>query len=139
MVLRRALLLAIALAPGAAAAAGKPKADEESVAGLTVDIPAITAPVARDGRLTNYIFLSLRLHASNSAGAQRVRDRPDIFRDALIRALHRNPVPASAAPGQLADITSLPPRLVQIAQGVMPAGQVRVTRMEIVRADPLMR
>jgi hypothetical protein len=95
--------------------------------------------VAQGGRLTNYIFLSLRMHASNSAGAQRARERPEIYRDALIRALHRDPIPASRTPGQPADLAALPPRLVQIAQTVMPPAQVRVTRMEVVRADPLLR
>lgn len=137
--LSRRILLGSLLIPSGAIAAGKPKADEESVAGLTVDIPAITAPVAQGGRLTNYVFLSLRMHASNSAGAQRARERPEIYRDALIRALHRDPIPASRAPGQPADLAGLPPRLVQIAQTVMPPAQVRVKRMEVVRAEPLLR
>ena len=86
---RRALLaLAPALLATAAQASAPPKKDS---AGQYVDLSPIALPVVVDGRLVNYIFVSLRLNLSPSADSVKLRAKEPWFRDAMVRAGHRSP------------------------------------------------
>ncbi len=44
-----------------------------------------------DGRLVNYVFVTLRLGLSAQADASKLRAMEPYFRDALVRAGHRSP------------------------------------------------
>jgi hypothetical protein len=86
---RRALLaLAPALLATAAQASAPPK---KEAAGQYVDLSPIALPVVVDGRLVNYIFVSLRLNLSPSADSVKLRAKEPWFRDAMVRAGHRTP------------------------------------------------
>ena len=87
---RRALLaLAPALLAATAAQASEP-AKKES-AGQYVDLSPIALPVVVNGRLINYVFVSLRLNLSSSADSVKLRAKEPWFRDAMVRAGHRTP------------------------------------------------
>ena len=86
---RRALLaLAPALLATAAQASAPPK---KEAAGQYVDLSPIALPVVVEGRLVNYIFVSLRLNLAPSADSVKLRAKEPWFRDAMVRAGHRTP------------------------------------------------
>lgn len=88
---RRALLTGtpFLLAAGAAQAAA-PKEKKEA-SGQYVDISPVALPVVVDERLINYVFVHCRLNLTPSADAAKLRAKEPYFRDALVRAAHRNP------------------------------------------------
>jgi hypothetical protein len=47
-------------------------------------------PVVRDGKLVNYLFVTVRVDLSSKANIMKVRDRAHFLRDALLKASHRN-------------------------------------------------
>lgn len=90
--LRRTLLAALpTLAAGAAHAAGAP-AEKPAAIGQYVDLSPVAAPIIVNGRLINYVFVTVRLLLTASADAAKWRSREPYFRDALVRAVHRAPV-----------------------------------------------
>lgn len=60
-------------------------------AGQYVDLSPIALPVVVDGRLINYVFVSVRLNLTNAADSVKLRAKEPYFRDALVRAGHRTP------------------------------------------------
>lgn len=88
----RRALLAIApalLAASTAQAAGG--GEKKDTAGQYVDLAPIALPVVVQGRLVNYVFVSLRLNLSPSADSVKLRAKEPWFRDAMVRAGHRAP------------------------------------------------
>src|SRR3569623_1276651 len=85
----RALLSCIVLVAGllagpAAASEGKAKA-----AAPTVLMSPVALPVIVDGRLANYIYVTLRLNLGPKVDPATMREKEPFFRDALVRAAHR--------------------------------------------------
>lgn len=89
---RRDLLSAAAVLPAAAvastAAAGE---TPRSSGGATVNISGVGLPVIAEGRLRNYVFVSMRLHLGGAATVESMRGKEAYLRDALVRAGHRTP------------------------------------------------
>jgi flagellar basal body-associated protein FliL len=78
------VLLGAAPAVAAADEAAKPAAiDRQMIA------PNIVTPVVRDGKLVNYLFVTVEVDFTNQANAMKLRDRAHFLRDALLRASHR--------------------------------------------------
>ena len=78
-----------ALAPIAAQASDEPK---ESSADRQMVAPNIVTPVVRDGKLVNYLFVTVEVDFTDKANALKLRDRAHFLRDALLRASHRTPL-----------------------------------------------
>jgi hypothetical protein len=75
------------------AKAGAPAAGHgESGADVSrsMDAPYLAVPVVRDGRLVNYLFVSIRIQISPHVDLWRTRERAQFLRDALVRASHTN-------------------------------------------------
>ncbi|MFI4973992.1 MAG: hypothetical protein ACHP84_05590 [Caulobacterales bacterium] len=83
---RRDLILALALVTVATRASAATQA-----AGQYVDLSPVALPVVVDGRLINYVFVSLRVNLTPGANAPHLREKEPYFRDALVRAGHRTP------------------------------------------------
>ena len=82
------LLLAIApIQPVLAAEKGK---DDPSKV-QTMQLEAVALPVIVDGRLLNYVFLSIRLDLYANADSAKVRAKEQYIRDDLVRMGHRTP------------------------------------------------
>jgi hypothetical protein len=81
------LILAI-VPPGAWAAASEPK-KEEATADRKVVAPNVVTPVVRDGKLVNYLFVTVEVELADGANALKLRDRAQFLRDSLLRATHR--------------------------------------------------
>jgi len=51
----------------------------------------VALPIVVDGKLINYVFVSVRVVLTTSANTAKLREREPYFRDALVRAGHRTP------------------------------------------------
>lgn len=92
--MRRAIaaaLIASTLLAGLSAARAQPAAVDADAA-RSMDAAYIAVPVVRDGRLVNYIFVSLRLDIAPGVDLWRTREKAHFLRDALVRAAHRTPM-----------------------------------------------
>jgi hypothetical protein len=78
-------LIAALLATPALAAEEKPQL------GQYVDLATVALPVVWQGRLINYVFVSVRLNLRANVDAFAQRAKEPYFRDALVRAAHRHP------------------------------------------------
>ncbi|MBI1408059.1 MAG: hypothetical protein GC145_18250 [Caulobacter sp.] len=91
--MNRRHLLAIAPLMLAATAARASEGGEgkKEAAGQYVDLSPVALPIVVDGRLINYVFVSVRLNLAPSADSVKWRAKEPYFRDALVRAGHRTP------------------------------------------------
>jgi hypothetical protein len=89
-----ALLTALALAAPARAA---PAAEVERF----VLADHILVPVVEDGRLRNYIFVSVRVDIADKGDILKAQERAHFLRDAFLRAAHKSPPVASVKPAKL--------------------------------------
>lgn len=70
---------------------GKGKGEEEAqLSSRSMDAPYLAVPIVRDGRLVNYLFVSVRIEIANGVDLWRTRERAQFLRDALVRAGHAN-------------------------------------------------
>ena len=75
-----------------AAAAAPVRAAEETPKALqSVAMEAVALPIVVDGRLINYVFVSIRLELTPKADGAQVRSKEQFFRDDLVRVGHRSP------------------------------------------------
>ncbi|WP_304177175.1 hypothetical protein [Phenylobacterium aquaticum] len=56
-----------------------------------VDLQPVGLPVVLNGRLINYIFVSIRIQLTPNANVSKVRTKEPYFRDALVKLGHRTP------------------------------------------------
>ncbi len=76
---------------GHGAAKEKGKAEEgAATSSRSMDAPYLAVPVVRDGRLVNYLFVSIRIEIAPAVDLWRTRERAQFLRDALVRASHAN-------------------------------------------------
>ena len=88
--MRRRTLLAAGLAilaVTAARAAETPKFDADEA----VTLSPVALPIVVNGRLANYVFVTVKILLTRSADTTALRDKEPYFRDALVRAAHRTP------------------------------------------------
>ena len=85
------LPLVAALMATPALASEKEGKKPETAQGQYVDLATVAMPIVFQGRLINYIFVSVRLNLRNNADAMAMRSKEPYFRDALVRAAHRTP------------------------------------------------
>ncbi|MDP2764937.1 MAG: hypothetical protein Q8O54_08885, partial [Brevundimonas sp.] len=104
--------------------------------GLSLSIPGVGLPIITDGRLRNYVFVSLRLHLAGSATPESMRPKEAFLRDALVRAGHRRPF-VVADDWTRIDTAALSASLMQSAATI--AGRGSVVRVEIVSQAPRRR
>src|SRR5436190_17401490 len=83
------LLVALALALFATPALAAEGKKEEG--GQNVTLSPVALPIVVDGRLVNYVFVTLRLDLAPLANTSKLREKEPYFRDAIVRAAHRTP------------------------------------------------
>ena len=129
---RRDLIAApVALVAGPAAAG-----EADRPAGASLNMSGVGLPVIADGRLRNYVFVSLRLHLGGSATPESMRLKEPFLRDALVRAGHRTPFVVAGDWTRL-DAAALSASLMRSAARV--AGPGSVARVEVVSQAPRRR
>jgi hypothetical protein len=123
MIRRRALFLApllLALRP-------RPAFTEEAgpkQVGQYVDLQPVALPIVVDGRLLNYVFVTVRLNLAANADTPRWRAQEPFFRDALVRSGYATPF---TIPGDYAklDAGKLTAALMRDAEAIAGPGVVR--------------
>ena len=133
---RRDLIAASAALPVAAAAT---EARAEGGGGSTapiLNIAGVGLPVIEDGRIRNYVFVSLRLHLGGSATPETMRPKEAYFRDALVRAAHRTPFTVPGDHTRL-DEARISASLMRASTAIAGRGGVR--RVEILAQAPRRR
>lgn len=86
-----ALSLIAVLLAASPALAGHEDKDKKAAPAPTVLMSPVAMPVVVDGRLVNYVFVTIRLQLSAGADSVKLRGMEPYFRDALVRAGHRTP------------------------------------------------
>ena len=84
-----ALLALVLLAAASPAVALEEKKGADAPPAL--DLTPVGLPIVWEGKLVNYVFVTLHMPLSPHADAAKVRDKAPYFRDALVRAAHRTP------------------------------------------------
>jgi len=103
------------------AQAGEGKKEEP---GQNVSMAPVALPIVVDGKLVNYVFVTIRIDLAPLANTTKLREKEPYFRDALVRAAHRTPF---TLPGDLTKIDEVRLKAVMLreAQAIAGAGAVR--------------
>ncbi|GLK50058.1 hypothetical protein GCM10017620_30320 [Brevundimonas intermedia] len=137
---RRTLITTATLALAGAAAAASPT--EASSGGKTPEaapalgLPGLGLPVIADGRVRNYVFVSLKLHIGGGKTLEQMRLKEAFFRDALVKAAHRTPF---TVPGDWTRLDEGRLSAAMIAAANTISGRGSVTRVEILNQAPRRR
>lgn len=90
-----------------------------------VDIGPITVPVVRDGKIFQYIRLSVKLEAKNGEDAKSISDRIPMLNDAYLSSLYGSFYSSKDMTGPLVDIEKVRTRLSKANQRILPEGLVQ--------------
>jgi hypothetical protein len=134
--LRRHLIAASAATAAFPTVATAATSEDAPAGGQSLSMPGVGLPIVTEGRLRNYIFVSLRLHLGGSATPESMRTKEAFLRDALVRAGHRTPF-VVADDWTRIDTAALSASLMRSATTI--AGRGAVTRIEIVSQAPRRR
>ncbi|MFN7127772.1 MAG: hypothetical protein ACK4OJ_01800 [Brevundimonas sp.] len=126
-----ALAAAGATSPAVASSGGK---TPETAPAL--GLPGLGLPVIADGRVRNYVFVSLKLHLGAGKTLEQMRLKEAFFRDALVKAAHRTPF---TVPGDWTRLDEGRLSAALIAAANTISGRGSVTRVEILNQAPRRR
>jgi hypothetical protein len=84
-------LVIAGLALGAGSPVRPASAAEAPAPPATVQLAAVALPIVINGRLLNYVFVTIKLDLAAGVDGAAVRAKEPFFRDALVRAGHRAP------------------------------------------------
>ena len=118
-------ILGAAIAPAQGADAPTPPA--------TVQLAAVALPIVLNGRLINYIFVTVKLDLAAGVDGAAVRAKEPFFRDALVRAGHRAPF-TLASDFTRVDEARVRTEVMNDAIAIVGRGVVR--QVEIVKQTP---
>jgi hypothetical protein len=107
----------------------KEKGQSGEDASRSMDAPYLAVPVVRDGKLVNYLFVSLRIQISPRVDLWRTREKAQFLRDALVRASHAT---ALADPNDINKLNEELALQVYRAAAVQSLGQDAVAGISII-------
>ena len=113
-------LFVVILAFGLPSSAAMAKADKPKAAPAEpmIQLSPVALPIVRDGRVINYVFVSIKILLTPKADATVLSEKEPYFRDVLIRAAHRTPLGAGTDPNRV-DEPRLKAAIMQGAGGFM--------------------
>jgi hypothetical protein len=126
------LLLALAVLLSASSALADEKKKKEEV-GQNVSISPVSLPIVVDGKLINYIFVTVRLDLAPNANASKLREKEPYFRDALVRAGHRTPF---TLPSDLTKIDEAKLKAAMMREATAIAGPGAVRSVTLINQAP---
>lgn len=133
---RRDLIAATAVLPAAMAATAASASEKAPSAGAVLNIAGVGLPIVAQGRIQNYVFVSLRLHLGGSATPENMRPKEAYLRDALVRAGHRTPF---IVPNDWTRIDEAAMSASLLRAAVPIAGRGAITRVEVISQAPRRR
>lgn len=98
--------------------------------GATVLMSPVALPVVVDGKLINYVFVTLRLRLAPNADSLKLRAMEPYFRDALVRVGTRTPF---VRPDNYTILDDAKLKAAVLGQAAALAGAGQVTGVQIVR------
>jgi hypothetical protein len=99
-------------------------AADPPVSPATVQLSAVALPVVVDGRLINYVFVTVRLNLAAGVDGAAIRAKEPFFRDALVKAAHRHPFTLATDFTQL-DAGRIRAEVMSEANAIAGPGSVR--------------
>jgi hypothetical protein len=131
------LLALIAVFAAAPAFAGDaPAGKGEGPAGTNVEMPFLIAPIAVNGKLMNYAYISSKLVASSQSAAIHIRDKLAFIQDAFVRDVNAVPIGKPDDPASV-DTAALAARLVADARRIVGSDQVANLIFTQIQMSPL--
>jgi hypothetical protein len=134
LVLSAATIGAAALSPLLAphdAQAAEGKADGKGEAAgepLVAELTNVVLPIARNGALVNYVFVTLKIRMTDLNSATYVREQHFFVRDGITRATGRNPIPEGKGPNTY-DAAAIVRVVTQAVTAIKPG--LRVARVSL--------
>ncbi len=110
----------VALTAAPAFAADKPAEPNDQ----SVKLSTLALPIVVDGRVVNYVFVTVKVDLTPSANAVALRDKEPTFRDALVRDAFRTPFVVAGNYNKL-DEVRLKSVFIRDAATIAGPGQVR--------------
>lgn len=121
--------LAAAQPSGHGKAAATKGGEASTDASRSMDAPYLAVPVVRDGRLLNYLFVSIRIEIAPGVDVWRTREQAHFLRDALVRACHTNRLDDPNDPNHLNEARAIE---VFRAAAIQTLGERAVGRISII-------
>lgn len=120
----KAFIVALSLVLASSSAlASEPKSKSEE-SGQYVAVSPVGLPVVVDGKVINYVFVTVRIDLAPSANAAKLREREPYFRDALVRAGNRTPFTLSSDYTKI-DESRLVAAMTRDAAAIAGAGMIK--------------
>jgi hypothetical protein len=88
---RRDIFALGTLALAGAATTASASDDAPAQGGMSLNIAGVGLPIIADGRIRNYVFVTVRLTLAAGQTPETMRAKEPYYRDALVRAAHRTP------------------------------------------------
>jgi hypothetical protein len=130
------IFLVLAIVPPSAWASAPEAKQEEAAADRKVVAPNVVTPVVRDGKLVNYLFVTVEVELADGANATQLRDRVQFLRDSLLRASHRT-VLADPADDRRLNYAAAKPVFAAAANEALGAQNIK--KVNIATVDSLRR
>ena len=123
----------LALAASATAAVAS---ETEAPSNPALNIAGVGLPIIVDGRIRNYVFVTVRLYLGGGATPETMRPKDPYFRDALVKAAHATPF---VLPDDWTQVNA--PAVCAMMMRVAPsiAGAGAVVRAEVLLQTPRRR
>jgi len=135
--LRRDLFALGTLAVAGAVATGSAASDTAAVPeGATLNIAGVGLPIIADGRVRNYVFVTVSLTLGSSQTPEAMRAKEPYYRDALVRAAHRTPFVLADDWTRIDDV-AVSAFLMSVAPAISGAGSI--ARAEVALQAPRRR
>lgn len=123
------LVLSASLLATPSLAEEKPAAKAEPM----IQLAPVALPITQDGRIVNYVFLSIKVMLSPKADMFKLVNQEPYYRDALVRAAHRQNMGKPGDPNRV-DEAVVKATLKREAASFMDARLI--TGIQVVRQDP---
>lgn len=99
----------------------------------SIPLAPVAVPITENGKLVNYVFLSIKIMLSPKADLLRLVGQEPYYRDALVRAAHRQNLGVAGDPNRV-DEALVKAVLKREAASFMDARMI--ASIQIVRQDP---
>jgi flagellar basal body-associated protein FliL len=125
VMLRLLLLLILSVLPLQVQANAEPKEEEVAAGPQFIPVGPLTVPIVRNGKIFQYVRISIKLEAKDGADALQITDRLPSLNDAYLSNLYGAFYAGQGMSGPLVDLEKIKKRLEIANSKVLPAGVVQ--------------